>query len=59
MFVKIEKNWGLGIGDWGLGIGDWADPAIVNFLLEHLRTPKVDFSKIKFPSYIKYLNNIK
>ena len=35
------------------------DPAIVNFLLEHLRIPKVDFSKIKFPSYIKYLNNIK
>jgi len=20
---KINKNWGLGIGDWGLGIGDW------------------------------------
>ena len=32
---------------------------IVNFLLEHLRTPKVDFYKIRFPSYIKYLNNIK
>ena len=29
------------------------DPAIVNFLLEHLRTPKVDFSKIKFPAYLK------
>ena len=31
------------------------DPAIVNFLLEHLRPSKVDFSKIKFPSYIKYI----
>ena len=35
------------------------DPAIVNFLLEHLKPSKVDFTKIKFPSYIKYLNNIK
>ena len=29
------------------------DPAIINFLLEHLKPSKVDFSKIKFPAYLK------
>ena len=30
------------------------DPAVVNFLLEHLKPSKVDFSKIKFPTYFKW-----
>ena len=33
------------------------DPAIVNFLQEHLKPSKIDFSKIKFPSYIKYIKS--
>ena len=31
------------------------DPAIVNFLLEHLRPSKIDFSKIKIPPYINII----
>jgi hypothetical protein len=23
IFISVNKEWGLGIGDWGLGIGDW------------------------------------
>jgi len=30
IFVKINGDWGLGIGDWGLGIGDWAQSPIPN-----------------------------
>ena len=30
------------------------DPANINFLLEHLKPSKVDFSKIKFPTYFKW-----
>jgi len=29
-FIKINGDWGLGIGDWGLGIGDWAQSPIPN-----------------------------
>ena len=29
------------------------DQAIVNFLLEHLKPSKIDFSKIKFPPFIE------
>ena len=32
------------------------DPAIVKFLLQHLKPSKVDLSKIKFPIYID-INN--
>ena len=28
--IKINGDWGLGIGDWGLGIGDWAQSPIPN-----------------------------
>ena len=28
--MKINGDWGLGIGDWGLGIGDWAQSPIPN-----------------------------
>jgi len=30
MELKIDGDWGLGIGDWGLGIGDWAHSPIPN-----------------------------
>ena len=29
------------------------DPTIINFLFEHLKTSKVDFSKIKISAYLK------
>jgi len=28
--MRINGDWGLGIGDWGLGIGDWAQSPIPN-----------------------------
>ena len=33
------------------------DKAIVNFLLEHMKPPKIDFSKIRVPSFINFLEN--
>ena len=31
------------------------DKAIVNFLLEHMKPSKIDFSKIKIPSFLAFL----
>ena len=31
------------------------DKAIVNFLLEHMKPAKIDFSKIKIPSFNSFL----
>ena len=33
------------------------DKAIVNFLLEHMKPVKIDFSKIKIPSFINFWEN--
>ena len=33
------------------------DKAILNFLLEHLKPAKINFSKIKIPSFINFLEN--
>ena len=33
------------------------DKAIVNFLLAHMRTAKIDFSKIKIPSFMNFSEN--
>ena len=33
------------------------DKSIVNFLLEHMKPAKIDFSKIKIPSFINFLEN--
>ena len=33
------------------------DKAIVNFLLEHMKPVKIDFSKIKIPSFFNFLEN--
>ena len=33
------------------------DKAIVNFLLAHIRTAKIDFSKIKIPSFMNFSEN--
>ena len=34
------------------------DKAIVNFLLEHMKPAKINFSKIKIPSFINFLENV-
>ena len=33
------------------------DKVIVNFLLEHMKPAKINFSKIKIPSFINFLEN--
>ena len=33
------------------------DKAIVNFLLEHMKPAKINFLKIKIPSFINFLEN--
>ena len=33
------------------------DKAIVNFLLEHMKPAKIDFSKIRVPSFFNFLEN--
>ena len=33
------------------------DKAIVNFLLEHMKPVEIDFSKIKIPPFLNYLEN--
>ena len=33
------------------------DKAIVNFLLEHMKPAKINFSKIKIPSFLNLLEN--
>ena len=33
------------------------DKAIVNFLLEYMKPAKINFSKIKIPSFINFLEN--
>ena len=33
------------------------DKAVINFLLEHMKPVKIDFSKIKIPSYLNFLEN--
>ena len=33
------------------------DKAIVNFLLEHMKPAKINFSKIKIPSFLNFLEN--
>ena len=33
------------------------DKAIINFLLEHMKPIKIDFSKIKIPSYLEFEND--
>jgi len=35
------------------------DKAIVNFLLEHMKPIKINFSKIKIPSFINFIENEK
>ena len=35
------------------------DKAIVNFLLEHMKPVKINFSKIKIPSFINLIENEK
>ena len=33
------------------------DKAIVNFFLEHMKPVEIDFSKIKIPPFLNYLEN--
>ena len=33
------------------------DKAIVNFLFDHMRPAKIDFSKIKIPSFLNFLDD--
>ena len=33
------------------------DKAIINFLLEHMKPSKIDFSKFKIPSFFNFLEN--
>ena len=33
------------------------DKAIVNFLLEHMKPAKINFPKIKIPSFINFIEN--
>ena len=33
------------------------DKAIVNFLLEHMKPEKIDFSKIRVPSFLSFVDN--
>ena len=33
------------------------DKAVVNFLLEHMKPAKINFSKIRIPSFINFLEN--
>ncbi len=33
------------------------DKAVVNFLLEHMKPAKINFSKIRVPSFINFLEN--
>ena len=33
------------------------DKAIIDFLLEHMKPVKIDFSKIKIPTFIDFLEN--
>ena len=33
------------------------DKAIVNFLLEHMKPAKINFSKIKIPSFLTFLES--
>ena len=33
------------------------DKSIVNFLLEHMKPVEIDFSKIKIPPFLNYLEN--
>ena len=33
------------------------DKAIVNFLLEHMKPAKIDFSKIRVPSFLNFSEN--
>ena len=35
------------------------DKAIVNFLLEHMKPVKINFSKIKIPSFLNFIENEK
>ena len=35
------------------------DKAIVNFLLEHMKPVKINFSKIKIPSFLNFTENEK
>ena len=35
------------------------DKAIVNFLLEHMKPIKINFSKIKIPSFLNFIENEK
>ena len=35
------------------------DKAIVNFLLEHMKPAKINFSKIKIPSFLNFIENEK
>ena len=33
------------------------DKAIINFLLEHMKPSKIDFSKVKIPSFFNFLES--
>ena len=35
------------------------DKAIINFLLEHMKPAKINFSKIKIPSFLNFIENEK
>ena len=35
------------------------DKAIVNFLLEHMKPAKINFSRIKIPSFLNFIENEK
>ena len=43
---KLNKIWGLGIGDWGLGIGDWGLGPIPN--------PQNPKPNTQYPIYLIY-----
>jgi len=51
--VRINGDWGLGIGDWGLGIGDWAQSPIPN-----PQSPIPNPQLYLFLSYIKNSLNL-
>jgi len=57
--LKLNGDWGLGIGDWGLGIGDWAQSPIPN-PQSPIPNPQSPINKLYISMYIhkKYKNII-
>ena len=58
--LKVKKTFSLSLSKKAIRPRKLVkDKAIVNFLLEHMKPVKINFSRIKIPSFLNFIENEK